>query len=97
MRTFDCSRIDTTPGGQCVFSPPAAFAGGEDAYAKWLKDEYERDPLTKQCMVVLMRYQGGTLRPFRPTIIGPFAGRLQKACERLQAHLKATAGRHPDG
>jgi len=89
--TTDLSRIDTTPGVDSPFAPPADFAGGEEGYDRWLEREYRYgSPVFPQMMFVLTRLIHGTA--FIPVeITGPYASRLQAAVRRMHMRLKSDA------
>lgn len=87
----DLSKIDTTPGAECPFAPPADFAGGEADYDKWFMREYRYgSPVFGQMVFVLSRLMHGSAH-IQVAISGPFAGRLRAAMRWVHGELKADA------
>lgn len=88
MPTTDLSHIDTTPGAGHLFSPPAAFAGGEEDYAAWIKQRFDQDGEFQQSLMIASRHLCGRAQfPIRIEVVGTFAARFHKACRILDAWL----------
>lgn len=49
---FNVLQIDTTPGGQGPFAPPAGWLGDDEVYRALLRDRYRDDRAAKQQMAL---------------------------------------------
>jgi hypothetical protein len=47
---FRC--IDTEPGADTAFAPPAGFAGDDKAYAQYMRERWKCDPGVRQHLAV---------------------------------------------
>lgn len=86
----DLSRIDTTPGSEGPFAPPAEFAGGDSEYEAWLKGRWSRCPATRQFMFVTSRMMYGA-HFAAVDVAGPYASGFKRGVRRLHDKLKSDA------
>lgn len=90
----DLRDIDTTPGADCLFAPPAGFDGDDEAYGRWLTSRYKESPEVAQQIYSLWRFERRWGQP--PGYRGPFARRLAEAMERYH-RLQTSEPRAQDG
>lgn len=80
MPITDLALVDTTPGADHIFSPPANMVGGEREYRRWLFKQFEASQLIKQLMAILGRYLTNSSLGLRPSLVGPYGDCLKAAC-----------------
>jgi|GEM_PF-4367469 hypothetical protein len=91
MPTSDLANIDTTPGSGHSFAPPACFAGGEEEYRSWLRDNLYAGQQLAQPFLILGRWLAGCSQ-FAPRvcIVGPFATVLSRSAKNFERHIRTS-------
>ncbi len=74
---FDAYRLDTTPGNHLSpFSPSLDWTGDDNAYLRWLREQFRSSPEFRQRLVIAVRAKS---HKQKLDLSGPFSHVLHRA------------------